>query len=110
MSSQIIVFALQNYIEEMQCHKENKAWKEWDLESTARLLCRRFPKSFIWIVKANVMTLGTFACYSNFVETNMYGTPDHRNSPPAAVRHLKELLNSAVRKGIISLSVKFCSG
>lgn len=82
----------------MVAHYQNKAWAQWDLESTSKLLSKRFPSSFIWVVKSSRLHLGTYACYNNFVETSVFGVPDH-NTNVAALPHLRWLLDSAVRKG-----------
>ncbi len=91
--------SLQNYIEDMQRHKENKAWKEWGLESTAQMIYKRFPKSFVWVVRPALLNNGTFACFTNFLQTDACGTPDFVRSDSTALLQLQHLLDSAVRKG-----------
>ena len=82
----------------MERHSDNKKWKQWNLESTAKILEKRFPNSFVWVVRPSRYHLNTFACYQNFVETNMFGVPDHRNPEYGALKHLRALLEAAVRK------------
>ncbi|CAH3024269.1 unnamed protein product [Porites evermanni] len=89
---------VQDYIENMERHSDNKKWKQWNLESTAKILEKRFPNSFVWVVRPSRYHLNTFACYQNFVETNMFGVPDHRNPEYGALKHLRALLEAAVRK------------
>ncbi|XP_078572219.1 mitochondrial protein C2orf69-like [Branchiostoma floridae x Branchiostoma japonicum] len=90
---------VQDYVENMEAHRDNKNWKQWNLESVAELLSRRFPRSFIWVIKPSYMHLKTFSCY-NFLVCNMMGTPEYGDEPryPNALLHLKLLLNSAARK------------
>ena len=90
--------SFQDYVENMERHPDNKKWKQWNLESTARILEKRFPNSFVWAVRPSRYHLNTFACYQNFVDANMFGVPDHRNHDYGALYHLKALLESAVRQ------------
>ena len=85
-------------MENMAAHSSNKAWVQWDLETTSKLLSKRFPGSFIWVVKSSRLHVGTYACYDNFVETSVFGVPDH-NTNIGAIPHLRLLLDTAVRKG-----------
>ena len=95
---ELIVVFLQDYVENMERHKDNKMWKQWNLETTAKILEKRFPNSFVWVVRPSRYHLNTFSCYHNFVEANLFGAPDHRNSDYGALRHLQALLGSAVRQ------------
>lgn len=88
----------QDYMENMEKHVDNKKWKQWNLEATAKLLERRYPNSFIWVVRPSRYHLSTFACYQNFVEVNMFGVPDHRNHSYGALKHLSSVLESAVKR------------
>lgn len=90
----IIFIDLQNFTEEM-----DKNWKQWDLETTAKLLEKRFPNSFVWVVRPSSYHQKTFSCFGNFAETNMFGVPDHRNTEYGAIPHLKALIDSGVRQG-----------
>ena len=83
----------------MEKSKDNKAWSDWDLESTAQILFKKFPRSFIWIIRSSVFDRGTFACYSNFIEMDACGTPVFERADSTALLHLQRLLDSAVRKG-----------
>ena len=85
-------------MENMEKHVDNKKWKQWNLEATAKLLEKRFPNSFIWVVRPSRFHLSTFACYQNFVEVNMFGVPDHRNHSYGALKHLSSVLESAVKR------------
>ena len=89
----------QDCVENMETHAHNKKWKQWNLESTAKILEKRFPYSFIWVVRPSRYHLNTFACYQNFVEADMFGVPDHRNHDYGALHHLRALLESAVKQG-----------
>lgn len=77
----------------------DKNWKQWDLETTARLLERRFPNSFVWVIRPSRYHQQTFSCYSNFAEANMFGVPDHRNTDYGAIHHVKALIDAGVRQG-----------
>lgn len=89
---------VQDYMENMEKHVDNKKWKQWNLEATAKLLEKRFPNSFIWVVRPSRFHLSTFACYQNFVEVNMFGVPDHRNHSYGALKHLSSVIESAVKR------------
>ncbi|XP_065493957.1 mitochondrial protein C2orf69 homolog [Caloenas nicobarica] len=87
---------VQNYHDIMSCHPENFQWEQWSFENVATILARRFPNSFIWVVKCSRMHLHKFSCYDNFVVSNMFGAPDH--SPDfGAFKHLHALLVNAFR-------------
>lgn len=85
---------VQEYSENMLAHRDNKRYEEWNLESTARLLCQLFPHNHIWVVKASRMTLKTFAVYSNFVTSNDVGCPEHE-AGQMSWHHLYKLLGNA---------------
>lgn len=89
---------VQDYEENMESHRDNKKWKQWSLESTAKILERRFPNSFVWVIRPSRYHQSTFACYHNFVEANLLGVPDHTNHDYGALFHLRALLESAVKK------------
>ncbi|XP_053134507.1 mitochondrial protein C2orf69 homolog [Hemicordylus capensis] len=87
---------VQNYREVMVCHAENVQWERWCLENVAALLGRRFPGSYIWVIKCSRMHLHKFSCYDNFVASNMFGAPEH--SPDfGAFKHLHALLVNAFK-------------
>ena len=90
-------------MENMEKHVDNKKWKQWNLEATAKLLEKRFPNSFIWVVRPSRFHLSTFACYQNFVEVNMFGVPDHRNHSYGALKHLSSVLESAVKRSKLKI-------
>lgn len=97
LMSDLVYF--QDYVENMERHAHNKKWKQWNLESTARILEKRFPYSFVWVVRPSWYHLNTFACYQNFVDANMFGVPDHRNHEYGALYHLRALLEDSVKQG-----------
>ncbi|XP_010195769.2 mitochondrial protein C2orf69 homolog isoform X2 [Colius striatus] len=87
---------VQNYHDIMSCHPENFQWEHWSFENVATILARRFPNSFIWVVKCSRMHLHKFSCYDNFVLSNMFGAPEH-STDFGAFRHLHALLVNAFR-------------
>ncbi|XP_067994043.1 mitochondrial protein C2orf69 homolog [Melanerpes formicivorus] len=87
---------VQNYHDVMSCHPENFQWERWSFENIATILARRFPGSFIWVVKCSRMHLHKFSCYDNFVASNMFGAPEH-SADFGAFRHLHALLVNAFR-------------
>ncbi|GCB59797.1 mitochondrial protein C2orf69 homolog [Scyliorhinus torazame] len=88
---------VQNYHDEMTRHPEHIRWQQWSLEGVAALLFRRFPDSHIWIIKASRIHLHKFSCYDNFVQSNMFGVPEH-NSDSRAFSHLHALLTNAFKQ------------
>ena len=84
----------QDYSENMLAHRDNKRYEEWNLETTARLLCQRFPHNHIWVVKPLRMTLKTFAVYQNFVTSNDIGCPEHE-AGQQSWHHMRKLLANA---------------
>lgn len=78
----------------MTRHPENYQWENWSLENIATILARRFPNSYIWVIKCSRMHLHKFSCYDNFVKSNMFGAPEH--TPDfGAFKHLYMLLVNA---------------
>lgn len=61
----------------MAVQPEASQWLSWSLEQVALVLGQRFPNRNIWVVKASRMYLNKFSCYQNFVESNMFGAPEH---------------------------------
>ncbi|KAG8432670.1 hypothetical protein GDO86_017059 [Hymenochirus boettgeri] len=94
---------VQNYRDVMASHSENFRWKHWSLEDVAATLSKRFPNSYIWIVKCSRMHLHKFSCYDNFVESNMFGAPKH-STELCAFKQLYLLLMNAftVAQNILS--------
>ncbi|KFU84978.1 UPF0565 protein C2orf69 [Chaetura pelagica] len=80
----------------MSRHPENCQWEQWSFENIATILARRFPSSFVWVVKCSRMHLHKFSCYDNFVASNMFGAPEH-STDFGAFRHLHALLVNAFR-------------
>ncbi|NXI39330.1 CB069 protein, partial [Galbula dea] len=87
---------VQNYHDIMSCHPENFQWEHWSFENIATILARRFPGSFIWVVKCSRMHLHKFSCYDNFVVSNMFGAPEH-STDFGAFKHLHALLVNGFR-------------
>ncbi|XP_067650059.1 mitochondrial protein C2orf69 homolog [Haliotis asinina] len=88
---------VQDYPERMSSHRDNKRYLQWNLESTAQILLKRFQDSAVFVIKPSSMHLNTFSVYSNFVETNAFGSPSHSHSPQAWI-HLKPLYCNVVSK------------
>jgi len=82
-------------------HRDNHRYAKWDVESTAILLLRRFPRSHVWVVKAAHMELGTFSIYSNFVSwksvSDGAGGPFHHTGQ-RSWHHLQQLIENAVNQ------------
>jgi len=85
----------------MTGHRDNHRYAKWDVESTAALLLRRFPRSHVWIIKAAHMELGTFSIYSNFVLWKSIadgaGGPSH-HAGQRSWHHLQQLMDNAVKQ------------
>lgn len=101
--SNVIFFTgdVQDYKEKMMAHRDNHRHAKWDVESTAKLLLSRFPRSHVWVIKAVHMELGTFSIYSNFVTwksvSDGAGGPTH--SPgQRSWHHLEQLMTNAVKE------------
>lgn len=87
----------QDYVEIMEKHRENRRHSQWNLESTAEILSRKFPGYNILIVKPAKMYLGTFSIFSNFVPSNDYGVPDFKSNYNSW-QHLKLLIENIFAK------------
>ncbi|GAB1605608.1 hypothetical protein Ahia01_000842900, partial [Argonauta hians] len=70
---------VQDYPEEMQCHRDNQQYGRWNLEETARILRWKFSPSdtFVMVVRPARLNHGTFSVFSNFVVSDDYGVPSH---------------------------------
>lgn len=79
---------MQNFQEEMALQPDGFQWLRWSLEQVALVLGRRFPDRHVWVVRASHMYLHKFSCYHNFVESNMFGAPEH-SADHGAFRHLR---------------------
>jgi len=90
---------LKDFKENMLAHKENWQYVEWDIESTASILSRRFPASHVWVVKAAHMIHGTYNIFSNLVRWKEHASgavgPVHE-SGHRSWHHLRLLLDNAV--------------
>ncbi|KAM4608376.1 mitochondrial protein C2orf69 homolog [Polymixia lowei] len=91
---------IQNFQEEMALQPEGAQWLSWSLERVALALGRRFPDRHVWVVRASRMYLHKFSCYQNFVETNLFGAPEHSPYSPdfGAFRHLRALLMNGMEQ------------
>lgn len=78
----------------MSLQPEGSQWLRWSLEQVALTLGRRFPDRHVWVVRASHMYLHKFSCYQNFVESNMFGAPEHLPYAPdlGAFCHLRYIL------------------
>ncbi|XP_041930130.1 UPF0565 protein C2orf69 homolog [Alosa sapidissima] len=82
---------IQNFQQEMALHPDAAPWQHWSLERVALILGRRFLSHHIWIIRASRLYLHKFSSYQNFVESNLFGAPEH-SSDYGALRHLRALL------------------
>ncbi|XP_041857369.1 UPF0565 protein C2orf69 homolog isoform X1 [Melanotaenia boesemani] len=91
---------IQNFQEEMALQPEGTQWLSWSLEQVALILAQRFPDSHVWVVRASRMYLHKFSCYHNFVESNMFGAPEHRpySASSGAFHHLRALLSNGMER------------
>nr|XP_020462198.1 UPF0565 protein C2orf69 homolog [Monopterus albus]XP_020462199.1 UPF0565 protein C2orf69 homolog [Monopterus albus] len=91
---------IQNFQEEMALQAEGAQWLSWSLEQVAFILGRRFPDRYVWVVRASRMYLHKFSCYHNFVESNMFGAPEHSPYSPegGALHQLRALLSHGMEQ------------
>lgn len=68
---------LQDYPENMLSHRDNGRYVRWNSLATAALMHKRFPDALILVIKPHHMHLKTFSVYSQFVESNDFGSPVH---------------------------------
>ena len=90
---------MQDYPEKMMSHHDNKRYVDWNLEKTAILLSHRFPLYRVWVMKPYRMELETFSVYSNFVESDDGGCPNHYPGQNSW-SELRTLLNTAEKRRI----------
>lgn len=83
----------QDYPENMMSHRDHGIYVEYNLESVACMLAKKFPVSPIVVVRPAKIQLKTFSCYSNFVHCNDIGSPSHQENCEALL-HLSLLLQS----------------
>ncbi|XP_074659323.1 mitochondrial protein C2orf69 homolog isoform X2 [Tubulanus polymorphus] len=88
---------VQDYEENMLSHRDNHRYVARCLENVASRLSVRFPRANVWLVKPTRMHLKTFAVYSNFVESNAFGSPTHSDGQQSW-KHLRRLLRNACVK------------
>uniref|UniRef100_UPI0037E82A80 mitochondrial protein C2orf69 homolog n=1 Tax=Semicossyphus pulcher TaxID=241346 RepID=UPI0037E82A80 len=91
---------IQNFQEDMALQPEGSQWLCWSLEQVALTLGRRFPDRHVWVVRASRMYLHKFSCYQNFVESNMFGAPEHSpySTDFGAFLHLRALLSHGMER------------
>ncbi|XP_056281205.1 mitochondrial protein C2orf69 homolog isoform X2 [Pseudoliparis swirei] len=91
---------IQNFEEEMSLRPEGAQWLSWSLERVALTLGRRFPDRHVWVVRAGRMYLHMFSSYRNFVESNMFGAPEHSaySSGSGAFLQLRALLSHGMER------------
>ncbi|XP_068428874.1 mitochondrial protein C2orf69 homolog isoform X2 [Clinocottus analis] len=91
---------IQNFEEEMALQPEGAQWLSWSLEQVALTLGRRFPDRHVWVVRAGRMYLHKFSSFCNFVESNMFGAPEHSPYSPdsGAFLHLRALLSHGMER------------
>ncbi|XP_005736860.1 mitochondrial protein C2orf69 homolog [Pundamilia nyererei] len=91
---------IQNFQEEMALQPEGAQWLSWSLERVAFTLGCRFPDRHVWVVRASRMYLHKFSCYQNFVESNMFGAPEHSpySADSGAFHHLRALLSHGMER------------
>ncbi|XP_050293057.1 mitochondrial protein C2orf69 isoform X2 [Anthonomus grandis grandis] len=105
--SRVVVFFpgdVQDYIENMESHRDNKHHKQWNLEDTALKLQKKFPDEHILVVKPARMDFKTFSCFQNFVNSSDMGVPSHC-SDHNGLRHLSCLLESVSKVSKTNLSL-----
>ncbi|XP_076854502.1 mitochondrial protein C2orf69 homolog [Brachyhypopomus gauderio] len=98
-SAHVVFFPgdIQNFQQEMALQADSAPWQSWSLERVAFILGCRFPGHHIWVIRASRMYLHKFSCYQNFVESNLFGAPEH--SPDyGALRHLRGLLTHGMER------------
>lgn len=81
----------------MIAHEVNCKWSCWSYEDTCALLHHKFVDSYVWLIKPSRLHDGTFSCYDNFLQSNMFGAPvsfDNANG----LLHLHNLINTAIVK------------
>lgn len=91
---------IQSFQEEMALQPEGAQFVSWSLEQVAVTLGRRFPDRHVWVVRASRMYLHKFSCYHNFVESNMFGAPEHSaySAKFGAFCHLRALLSHGMQR------------
>ncbi|XP_056321272.1 LOW QUALITY PROTEIN: mitochondrial protein C2orf69 homolog [Danio aesculapii] len=88
---------IQNFQQEMALQPDAAPWQCWSLERVGFTLAHRFPGCHIWIIRASQMYLHKFSCYQNFVESNLFGAPEH-SADYGAIRHLRALLGHSMQQ------------
>ncbi|TWW80325.1 mitochondrial protein C2orf69 homolog [Takifugu flavidus] len=91
---------IQNFQDEMALQPDAAQWLRWSLEQVAVTLGHRFPDQHIWVVRASTLYLNKFSCYHNFVDSNMFGAPEHSfySRDFGAFHHLRALLSHGMQR------------
>lgn len=71
-------------------------YSEWNLENTAKILNKKYTESCVWVIKPTKMILNTYSSYENFVNSGVYGIPEHKPNQRSWV-HLKCLIYNALQ-------------
>ncbi|XP_049821620.1 mitochondrial protein C2orf69 homolog isoform X2 [Aethina tumida] len=93
-SHTVVVFFggdVQDFTENMQVHRDNKNYIQWNLEDTAKTLQTGFPENHIVVIRPSRMEYKTFSCFENFVPSSKCGAPEH-TPMHNALEHLEKLL------------------
>jgi len=87
VSYHVILFPgdVQDYYENMANHRDNHVWKEYNLKDTALAMFHRFRNACVWVIRASKLHLNTFACYRNFVASNLFGVPSYSREEMSAL-------------------------
>ncbi|XP_022904802.2 mitochondrial protein C2orf69 homolog [Onthophagus taurus] len=95
LNSVVIFFGgdMQDLYENMESHRDAKNYLKYNLEDCTLRLRNKFPDSHLINVRPSKIILKTFSCYSNFVPTGDYGSPEHV-SMNFALKHLQKLLQN----------------
>ncbi|KAA0715783.1 UPF0565 protein C2orf69 -like protein [Triplophysa tibetana] len=88
---------IQNFQQEMALQPDAAQWQSWSFECVALTLSHRFPGCHIWVIRASSMYLHKFSSYQNFVESNLFGAPEH-TSDYGAIHHLRALLGHSMEQ------------
>lgn len=101
---------MQDFLENMQSHRDSKNYTKWNLESTASIINSRFPDCHTIIVRPARIEYKTFSCFKNFVPCNNCGAPDH-TPMHYALQHLEKLLQnvSARIRAMTTWEIKNCA-
>ena len=92
-----LVFYDKDYPENMKSHRDHGRYVDYNLENVAEMLSDKYPDSNILVIRPAKIELKTFSCFSNFVNCDNVGNPDHKPNC-GALLHLATLLLSATEQ------------